>query len=98
MAREEERKLKALRGRVVLILSVFIVTVIVIMYFIVQPVMAAYGKRLDLPDGRMVFVLLAMAAAGLALIPASALVSILSGVKITFGDPNKPPPGGTDGQ
>lgn len=87
MAREEERKFNAVRRRVVLGISTFVYLGTFLMYFVVQPFMTAYGRRLELPDGRMVLMVLAMAATGLALIPGSALVNILSGIKITLGDP-----------
>lgn len=99
MAREpqEERKLKILRGRIVVWLSAFVVFVVVMMYLIIQPFMASFGHPLDLPDGRVVFVLLAMAATGLALIDGKALTNVLSGVRITFGDPTGKKDGGIDG-
>lgn len=72
------------------------------MYFIAQPVLTAFGHPINLPDGRVVFVIVVMAGSAVWSFDPKDIFNALSGVNITFGkrsDPPGPPapPAGGDG-
>lgn len=74
--------------------------VICAMYFIVQPVLSAFGHPINLPDGRVVFVIVVMAGSAVWSFDPKDLVNFVSGVNISFGKRPAPPDrgeGGDDG-
>lgn len=67
------------------------------MYFVVEPTLSAFGHSLDLPDGRIVFVIVVMAGASVWSFDPKDIARYFSGVNITFGRNPDPPAPGTRG-
>lgn len=93
--RAEERRFRLERQRWAFRAGLAVLAVVCAMYFIAQPILSAFGHPINLPDGRVVFVIVVMAASAVWSFDPKDIFNALSGINISFGKRSEPnPPGG----